>query len=112
MMPSGYFRMAYFIFRFKASRPTTRRSGKMVAVSSPVFRLPPASFEKLPTIAGLTIPPKSPANAKKANMAVPPFGHFCEERLIVPGHIIPTLNPQRAHPVRPRTGKGEREASK
>ena len=84
--------------------------GKIAAASSPIFRLPPAISEKLPTIAGLTVPPKSPANAKKANIAVPPCGHFWEERLIVPGHIMPTPNPQRAHPVSPRIGKGEREA--
>ena len=42
--------------------------------------------ENFPTIAGLTVPPKSPANAKNANIAVPPCGHFWEERLIVPGH--------------------------
>lgn len=86
--------------------------GKIVAVSSPILRLPPASSEKFPTIAGLTVAPKSPANAKKANIAVPPFGHFWEERLMVPGHMMPTLKPQRAHPASPRTGRGEREASK
>lgn len=103
---------ARFMPAFKTSNPATRTIGKIVATSSPILRLPPAISEKLPTMTGLTVPPKSPANAKKANIAVPPFGHFCEERLIVPGHIMPTLNPQRAHPVRPRIGKGEREASK
>ena len=101
-----------FIFRFKTNKRKTRRIGKIVAASSPVFRLPPASSERLPTIAGLTVLPKSPANAKTANMAVPPCGHFREERLIVPGHIMPTLKPQRAQPARPRIGKGEREASR
>ena len=87
-------------------------SGNTDAASNPIFRLPPASPEMLPTAVGLTVAPKSPANAKKANMAVPPFGHAWDERLIVPGHIIPTPKPQSAHPIRPRNGNGEREASK
>ena len=84
----------------------------MVAMRSPIFRLPPAISDMLPTIAGLTVAPKSPAKAKNANIAVPPLGHFCEERLIVPGHRIPTAIPQSAHPAKPRNGKGERDASK
>lgn len=102
----------YFILRFRTSKRPTRRIGKIAAASRPIFRLPPANSEKLPTIAGLTVLPKSPANAKKANIAVPPFGHAWEERLIVPGHIMPTLKPQRAHPARPRIGNGERAAIK
>ena len=64
------------------------------------------------TIAGLTVAPKSPANAKKANMAVPPLGHFCEEILIEPGHIIPTAKPQSAQPANPRTGVTAKDANK
>ena len=86
--------------------------GNIVVKSNPVFKFPPTASAIPPTITGLTVAPKSPASAKKANIAVPPFGHFCEERLIVPGHIIPTDNPQRAQPIRPRIGIGDRDASK
>ena len=57
-----------------------------------------------PTIAGLTVAPKSPDKAKNANIAVPPLGHFCAEILIVPGHIIPTEAPQSAQPASPKAG--------
>ncbi len=52
--------------RLKTNKRTTRRIGKNVAASSPAFRLPPAISERLPAIAGLTVLPKSPANAKTA----------------------------------------------
>ena len=87
-------------------------SGKKVAKSRPVFRLPPTASAMPPAIAGLTVAPKSPANARKANIAVPPFGHFLEERLIVPGHIIPTDNPHSAQPDSPTIGEGDRAADK
>ena len=86
--------------------------GKMVATNNPILRLPPAISENLPTIAGLTVAPKSPAKAKKANIAVPPRGHFCDEILMVPGHIIPTANPQRAHPANPNIEEADKDASK
>jgi len=85
--------VAFLSVLFKISRPTTRRTGKTVATSNPVFRLPPANSEMLPTMVGLTVAPRSPANAKNANIAVPPLGHFREEILIEPGHIIPTAKP-------------------
>ena len=50
--------------------------GNSVAVNSPVLRFPPAATEIFPTIEGPTAAPKSPANAKNANIAVPPSGHF------------------------------------
>ena len=65
-----------------------------------------------PTIAGLTVAPKSPANAKKANIAVPPLGQFCEDMLMVPGHIIPTANPQKAHPISPKTDNEDSDAKR
>ena len=86
--------------------------GKTVAASSPVFRLPPAISERLPTIVGLTAAPKSPANAKNANIAVPPLGQFCDDMLIVPGHMIPTAKPQSAQPASPRMGNVDSEATK
>ena len=86
-------RAVFLSVLFKISSATTRRTGKTVATSNPVFRLPPANSEMLPTIVGLTVAPRSPANAKNANIAVPPLGHFREEILIEPGHIIPTAKP-------------------
>ena len=56
--------------------PRIMMLGNKVAKSKPVFRLPPTASAIPPTIAGLTVAPKSPANARKANIAVPPFGHF------------------------------------
>ena len=87
-------------------------SGKITAANRPVFKSPPAASEILPTIAGLAIAPVSPAKAKNANMAVPPLGHLWEDILMEPGHIIPTARPQRAQPARPRTGTGDRDASR
>ena len=71
-------------------RPIIISVGKAVAKSKPTFKFPHTESAIPPTIAGLTIAPKSPAKARKANIAVPPFGHFCEEMLIVPGQIIST----------------------
>lgn len=87
-------------------------NGKIVAASNPVFRLPPAVSERLPTIAGLTAAPKSPAKAKNANIAVPPLGHFCEDRLMEPGHIMPTDKPQSAQPASPSIGNADKDANK
>ena len=86
--------------------------GKTVANSKPIFRFPPMESAIVPTIAGLTVAPKSPANARKANIAVPPFGHFCDEILIVPGHIIPTDKPQSAQPTSPIIEIGDSDANK
>ena len=86
--------------------------GNTVAKINPVFKLPPTKSAIPPAIAGLTVAPKSPANAKNANIAVPPFGHFCEEMLMVPGHIIPTDKPQSAQPTRPSIEMGDRAANR
>jgi hypothetical protein len=45
-------------------------------------------------------------------MAVPPDGKTLDARLKVPGHMIPTERPQRAHPARERRGKGENTVTK
>ena len=96
----------------KISNPHTSTTGKTVATNSPALSFPPAISEMLPTIAGLTIAPRSPANARNANIAVPALGHFCEEILIEPGHITPTAKPQSAQPASPRIGNVDREANK
>lgn len=97
---------------FNAIRPTTKIAGKTAAASKPVFRSPPTDSAKLPTSAGLTVAPRSPANAKNANIAVPPLGHVCEEMLKVPGHMMPTAVPHTAQPTRPKTGSGDSEAKR
>ena len=92
--------------------PRIMTMGNRVANSNPVFRLPPTASAIPPTMAGLTVAPKSPAKARNANIAVPPLGHFCEEILIVPGHIIPTDNPQSAQPTRAIIEMGDSAANR
>ena len=75
--------------------------GNIVAASNPILRFSPVSAATLPTVTGPAVAPRSPAKARKANIAVPPPEHLREERLIVPGHIIPTASPQRAQPIKP-----------
>ena len=111
-LKTGFYRFLIFTFRLRKINPIVKIIGNTTAVNNPTLRLPPAISENLPTIAGLTAAPKSPAKAKKANIAVPPMGHFCDEILIVPGHIIPTANPQREHPVNPNTEESDNDASK
>ena len=84
--------------------------GNKVAKSKPVLRFPPTASAILPTIEGPAAATRSPANAKKANIAVPPVGHFCEEMQSVPGHIMPTASPHIAHPIKPIIGMGDRAA--
>ena len=60
-----------------------------------------------PTIPGPAEQPISPKKASRANIAVPPRGKLLLAREKVPGHIIPTESPHRAHPIRESTGYGE-----
>ena len=92
--------------------PKIMMIGNAIANSKPVFRSPPVASAIAPTMVGLIVAPKSPANAKNANIAVPPLGHFCEEMLIVPGHMIPTASPQSAQPISPKIEIGDRAESK
>ena len=57
-----------------------------------------------PTIPGPILPPKSPAMARRENIAVPPFGKVFEDILMVPGHIMPTENPHKIQPISPIIG--------
>lgn len=86
--------------------------GNIVAANSPFFKSSPAASATFPTTAGPAVEPRSPANAKNANIAVPPVGHFREERLIVPGHMIPTASPQREHPISPSIAQDANDARK
>ena len=87
-------------------------NGNTHPASIPFWRLSFAYWVIFPTRLGPKAPPKSPAIASSANIAVPPVGSRLEEILIVPGHIIPTENPQTIHPIRPTTGFADIDAIK
>ena len=88
------------------------QTGNIVAANKPFLRFSSVISAIFPTKTGPAVAPRSPANAKNANIAVPPPGHLREEREIVPGHIIPTARPQSAHPANPSTAQEASEASK
>ena len=85
--------------------------GKMLPTNNPAWRLSPIFCDIIPTVPGPIDPPKSPAIAKSANIAVPPDGNFWDTMLNVPGHIIPTENPQVIQPVSAIIGFWKSEAS-
>ena len=89
---------------------TPLRDGDISPTPIPVRILSPAYCVTRPTIPGPRLPPKSPAIASSANMAVPPAGNFSDEMLIVPGHMIPTEKPHTIHPIRPSNGFVDIEA--
>lgn len=101
-----------FLKRDNRKRDKMSISGKTDPISIPVFRLSFVLCVTAPTRPGPKAPPRSPAMASNANMAVPPAGSYREQILIVPGHIIPTENPHKIQPTRPRTGLAEIEAVK
>ena len=70
----------------------------------PIFILSPKVWVINPTIPGPKAPPKSPAIARYANIAVPPSGMPAEEMLMVPGHMIATEKPHIIQPIRPMMG--------
>ena len=92
--------------------PAVSPMGKITPKSMPPFSDPPArvSVQRL-TIAGPATQPRSPAKAKRANMAVPPPRRETAERLRVPGQKIPTEKPHSPHPMRERTGEPDRAAT-
>ena len=89
--------------------PAINKIGNMTAARIPFFRSSEAILEIYPTSEGPPEHPRSPASASKANMAVPPFLIAADALLKLPGHIIPTDNPQIPHHIRERTGEGESE---
>ena len=106
--------------------PQKRISGKTDAARKPVFsaawergmagkraessECPAAIARSLraPAILGPTQQPTSPANASRANMAVPPAGMRWEAVEYIPGHMTPTAKPDTAQPMRERRGQGEK----
>ena len=85
-------------------------SGNTQPANIPFCILSPALWEILPTTAGPSAPPISPAIARSANMAVPPEGILAEQMLIVPGHIIPTEKPHTMQPTSPSRGISDKDA--
>ena len=55
-------------------------------------------------------PPRSPAMARSANIAVPPVGIFAEDKLKEPGHMIATEKPHTIQPISPMIGLPDTEA--
>ena len=60
-----------------------------------------------PTNVGPPPQPTSPARARRANNAVPPVFNDLAALLKLPGHIIPTDNPQIEQPISESKGDGE-----
>ena len=90
-----------FFVLLKIKSMINKAVGKIRPIPMPARILFPVFCVTRPTIAGRMLPPRSPAMASSANMAVPPVGNFCEEMLMVPGHIIPTEKPQIMQPTSP-----------
>ena len=84
-------------------------TGNITAHKRPVLRLSFNELDTNPTVAGPREQPVSPAKARRANIAVEPFGHFSEARLYVPGHIAPTENPHIPQPSSERIAIGDKD---
>ena len=83
------------------TNPISKAVGNRTATNIPVFKFPFALSATQPTTPGPLAQPKSPARAKKANIAVPPVRIVFAAMLNVPGHITPTEKPQTAQPSNP-----------
>ena len=105
-------RILCFLCQTRAETPATSRNGNTEAISSPNDNPSPDNDESQPTKAGPPPHPKSPANANKANITVPPAGKIRAPRLNVPGHIIPTENPHNPQPHNDNSGCGAKTASR
>ena len=84
-------------------------TGNTMPAIRAVFRSASAAPITAPTREGPEVHPISPDKARRANIAVPPFGKLADATLSTPGQRIPTEIPQRAHPIRETRGQGERE---
>ena len=86
--------------------------GNITAAKIPVCNCPVVAFETNPTNVGPTEQPRSPARASKAKRVVPPARSEAAAVLKVPGHIIPTESPVRAHPIKLIMGLDVKPVSK
>ena len=98
--------------RLQQIKPIKRRIGNSTADKRPVLRLSFNERDTNPTVAGPREQTVSPAKARRANIAVPPFGHFSEAKLYVPGHIAPTENPHIPQPSSDTIAIGDNEAKR
>lgn len=89
-----------------------KATGKIIADKIPIFKLLLKAFETNPTNVGPPEQPTSPANAKNANIAVPPPFMLTADILNVPGQRIPTESPHSPHPRSPNTADDVREIIK
>ncbi len=62
-----------------------------------------------PTKVGPPEHPTSPASARNANRDVPPLRSAMDALLKLPGHMIPTENPQMEQPISDTNADGARE---
>ena len=89
--------------------PTTSNTGNTIPARIPSFRFSDSILETAPTSVGPPEHPRSPASASNANNAVPPFLIEADAILNVPGHMIPTDNPQIPQPIKEKIGDGDKE---
>ena len=80
-----------------------------MAQRMPTRKLSSNALEIMPVRVGPPEQPTSPAKARRANRAVPPFRRAAEALLKVPGHMIPTESPHTEQPMSPTMGDGIRE---
>ena len=73
----------------------------------PIFKLSPNILAILPANVGPPAQPTSPANARNANIAVPPPFIEVDASLYVPGQSMPTENPDTAIPIKPTIADDE-----
>ena len=88
------------------------RTGKTTAARIPALRLSLKWLATNPTREGPAEHPKSPARARKTNIAVFPPGIAATDLLNVAGHRIPTDKPVKAQPINPTKGLGTMEMHK
>lgn len=93
----------------KSRIPTSRNTGKITPARIPFFRLSDNAPDTKPTSVGPPEQPTSPANANKANKEVPPLRNASDALLKLPGHMIPTENPQIEQPISDKNADGARE---
>ena len=94
------------------SRQITKSTGNTDAANRPLWILFSAEPVQRPTMDGPTVPPTSPARAKSAKSAVPPWGILADVRLIEPGHIIATARPLNIQPIKEISGIGDNDANR
>ena len=78
----------------------------MIAKRNPIFKLPSKNEDIKPVKVGPDEQPRSPAKARYANIAVPPFGKCSAAMEKTPGHKIPADKPHKAQAISEIMGTG------